>query len=126
LVQPAGFVEVVQNRPRIEGNEMPAAWHDDQPLHSESRTMAADSGLEPAEIVTVRASGWLVPVLSLHNRLPQFALTDYEGSILYFVVSTMELDLRRFARRRVTIVGRPKHTPHAQKPHLILRQIMLR
>ncbi len=49
--------------------------------------------------------GWLVPVLTSRTDLPRFALTDAQGQILHFVTPAPGLNLRRYLRQQVGIVG---------------------
>lgn len=49
--------------------------------------------------------GWLVPVLTARPDLPRFALTDAQGRILHFVSPSPGINLRRYMRQEVGIVG---------------------
>ena len=49
--------------------------------------------------------GWLVPVLTARPDLPRFALTDSQGRILHFVSPSPGINLRRYMRQEVGIVG---------------------
>ena len=59
-----------------------------------------------AEDVHYAGQGYLVPVISSQPNMPRFALTDAQGSILAFVSPRPGLNLRRYQRREVGIVGR--------------------
>jgi hypothetical protein len=61
--------------------------------------------------------GWLVPVLTARPDLPRFALTDAQGRILHFVSPSPGINLRRYMRQEVGIVGpsQPGRTGEADR-----------
>lgn len=64
-------------------------------------TMARDG----QQATAYAGQGWLVPVLTSRTDLPRFALTDAQGQILHFVTPVNGLNLRRYLRQQVGIVG---------------------
>ncbi len=69
--------------------------------------------------------GYLVPVIASQPNLPQFALTDSQGSILAFVSPRPGLNLRRYQRREVGIVGRETARTDEQAPHILADRVVV-
>jgi hypothetical protein len=69
--------------------------------------------------------GWLVPVFSSRSDLPRFALTDAQGTILAFVSARPGLNLRRYQRREVGIVGRETARRDDSAPHLLADRVVV-
>jgi hypothetical protein len=69
--------------------------------------------------------GWLVPVVTSRTDLPKFALTDDQGNVRQFVSAYPGLNLRRYQRQQVGIVGRQMAQPGQTTPHLIAERIVL-
>jgi hypothetical protein len=69
--------------------------------------------------------GWLIPVFTKRRDLPQFALTDDDGAILYFVSPTSGLNLRRYLRTRVGIFGSITETSSAEPPQLVAQRVVV-
>jgi hypothetical protein len=69
--------------------------------------------------------GWLVPVISSLPNLPRFALTDRQGTIRAFVSARPGLNLRRYERREVGIVGRETRSTDDQAPHLLADRVVV-
>jgi hypothetical protein len=69
--------------------------------------------------------GWLVPVITSRTDLPHFALTDDHGKILHFVTSQPGLNLRRYTRRRVGIVGTREENPSTKRPQVLASRVVL-
>jgi hypothetical protein len=69
--------------------------------------------------------GWLVPVLTAHPHLPRFALTDRAGAIRAFVSPRAGLNLRRYLRQEVGIVGRETARTDDTAPHLLAERVVM-
>jgi hypothetical protein len=78
-----------------------------------------------ADNVHYAGQGWLVPVLSAHTHLPRFALADRAGSIQAFVTPRPGLNLRRYLRQEVGIVGRETVSIDNTAPHLIADRVVV-
>jgi hypothetical protein len=74
---------------------------------------------------TFAGHGWLIPVITSRSDLPRFALTDDKGQILHFVSSQPGLNLRRYVRKKVGIVGTPGGTSATNRPHLVASRVVL-
>ena len=74
---------------------------------------------------TFAGHGWLIPVITSRADLPHYALTDEKGQILQFVSSPPGLNLRRYVRKRVGIVGTPGDDSTTQRPHLVANRVVL-
>jgi uncharacterized protein YgiM (DUF1202 family) len=70
-------------------------------------------------------SGWLMRVITQHNGVPQYALTDQQGRILHFVTPSPGINLRRYERQEIGVVGRRGYIPRLKKPHLTAERIIV-
>ena len=68
--------------------------------------------------------GWLLPVHSKQRQSPPYALLDDEGKILQFVSPAPGLNLHRYLRRRVGIVGQKAPTSFLDKPQLTAHRVV--
>lgn len=80
---------------------------ENEQLSVASSTVPRESTAMPH--ASVSAHGMIVPVQSSNGNVPKFALTDRDGSILFFLSATPTLDLRQFQRQHVTVVGTASH-----------------
>src|SRR5690606_34913556 len=78
-----------------------------------------------AQAVTYNGEGWLMPVYTSRTDVPAFALTDDDGRILQFVSAGPGLNLRRYQRRRVGILGKEGYLAALRKPHLTAERVVL-
>ncbi len=78
-----------------------------------------------ADEILYDAHGWLIPVITARRDLPAFALTNNNGTILHFVSPGAGINLRRYLRREVGIVGAVDQTPVQGKSHLMARRVVL-
>lgn len=72
-----------------------------------------------------QGEGWLIPVFTKRRDLPAFALTDDDGAILYFVTPRPGLNLRRYLRKRVGIVGSTIPTGAKEQAQLTAQRIVV-
>jgi len=68
--------------------------------------------------------GWLLPVHSKKRESPPYALLDDAGKILQFVTPAPGLNLHRYLRRRVGIVGQKAPTSFLDKPQLTAHRVV--
>ncbi|MCP4193088.1 MAG: hypothetical protein GY768_20960 [Planctomycetaceae bacterium] len=82
---------------------------------------------EPAdsESTIYQGEGWLIPVFTNREDLPNFALTDDDGAILYFVTPRSGLNLRRYLRKRVGIVGAIEPQSSQEQARLTAQRIIV-
>lgn len=69
--------------------------------------------------------GWLVPVVTGRADVPQFALTDDAGNVRFFVSPVPGLNLRRYQRQEVGIIGRPLGASQETASHLVAERVVL-
>ena len=74
---------------------------------------------------TFAGHGWLIPVITSRADLPRYALTDDQGQILQFVTAPPGLNLRRYLRQRVGIVGTPGDASTSNRPYLVANRVVL-
>ncbi|MDG2382060.1 MAG: SH3 domain-containing protein [Pirellulaceae bacterium] len=72
-----------------------------------------------------QGEGWLIPVFTNRQDLPSFALTDDDGAILYFVTPRSGLNLRRYLRKRVGIVGAIETNSPQEQARLTAQRIIV-
>jgi hypothetical protein len=123
LARTVSLASAVAPRPAFTGL---AAGVADLPPDPPNQFLARQAAIRrQAERVHYAGQGWLVPVLSSHPHLPRFALTDREGSIQAFVSPRPGLNLRRFMRREVGIVGRETSRLDEAAPHLLAERVVV-
>jgi uncharacterized protein YraI len=79
-----------------------------------SQVAAANELPSPTDAIGISASeseGWLVPVHSAKRIAPPFALLDDEGRVLCYVQPAPGLNLRRYARKQVRLIGSKRTVP---------------
>lgn len=91
---------------------------DDQPANSPNTP--SRPGSSPYD-----GQGWLMPVFTSRQDVPHFALTDDQGHILQFVSAAPGLNLRRYQRRKVGVLGQKGYLAALQKPHLTASRVVL-
>ena len=75
--------------------------------------------------VPFEGEGWLIPVFTNRRDIPSYALTDDDGAILYFVTPRPGLNLRRYLRKRVGIVGSTMQTGPREQAQLIAQRVVM-
>ena len=70
-------------------------------------------------------TGWLMPVVTQRNGIPRYALTDRNGRILQFVTPSPGVNLRRFEREQIGIIGRRGYVPRLRTPHLMAERVVV-
>jgi uncharacterized protein YgiM (DUF1202 family) len=83
---------------------------------------AKDKSLDPR----FDGTGWLLPVHSTKRNAPPYALLDDDGNILQFVSPAPGLNLNRYLKKEVGIIGQKQPTDALDKPHLTAHRIVER
>ncbi len=81
--------------------------------------------MTPAVASNYTGMGWLVPVITSRQDIPRFALTDADGRIVSFVTPSPGMNLHRYQRRRVGIVGRLTQRTPRDAQHLLAERVVL-
>jgi len=81
--------------------------------------------LPNSQEVPFEGEGWLIPVFTKRRDLPNYALTDDDGAILYFVTPRPGLNLRRYLRKRVGIVGSTIPTGPREQAQLTAQRVVM-
>lgn len=69
-------------------------------------------------------SGWLLPVHSSTRLTPPFALLDDDGNILHFISPAPGMNLRRYVKKRVGVIGREGTDTRLNAPYLTAERII--
>lgn len=124
--RPLHTVSAAPLRPTAHGGEPIQPASADVPIN--------DGSAEPTEpLDTPRpvtqhlydAQGWLMPVFTRRTDVPQYVLTDDQGRVLQFVSAVSGLNLRRYQRHQVGIIGDHVALANLRKPHVVARRIVL-
>ena len=87
--------------------------------------LSQPDGAKTAAAAQFAGQGWLVPVVTSCADLPHYALTDEKGQIQHFVSSQPGLNLRRYVRKRVGVVGVPGDASTTKRSHVIASRVVL-
>lgn len=87
--------------------------------------LSQPDGAKAAAAAQFAGQGWLVPVVTSRADLPHYALTDEKGQIQHFVSSQPGLNLRRYVRKRVGVVGVPGDSSTTKRSHVIASRVVL-
>ncbi len=68
--------------------------------------------------------GWLLPVHSSKRESPPYALLDEKGTILHFVSPAPGLNLHRYLRKEIGIIGQRSRSGLLDKPHLTAHRVV--
>jgi len=103
----------------------------DSAASTTATVISADDDLTIAEPRSTAAydprfdgSGWLLPVHSKKLESPPYALLDNKGKILQFISPAPGLNLHRYLRLQVGIVGQQAPTRFLDKPHLTAHRVI--
>jgi hypothetical protein len=87
---------------------------------------STSAGLDTADgEVPYDGTGWLMPVVTQRGGIPRYALTDRNGRILQFVTPSPGVNLRRFEREQIGVIGRRGYVPQLRTPHLMAERIVV-
>jgi uncharacterized protein YgiM (DUF1202 family) len=80
----------------------------------------ADSDLDPR----FDGKGWLLPVHSAKSSSPPYALLDSDGNILQFVSPAPGLNLNRYLKKEIGVIGQRDQASTLDKPHLTAQRVV--
>ena len=69
-------------------------------------------------------SGWLLPAYSNKRSVPPYAITDRQGNVLSYVSPSPGLNLHRYLRKEVGVLGQRGYVPALRTPHLTAKRII--
>jgi len=69
--------------------------------------------------------GYLMPTISRRDNAPRYALTDIEGRILHLVSPAPGMNLHRYLRKEVGIVGQRGYHTELHTPHLTAERVIV-
>ena len=102
-----------------------------RPNNIRQTSYAVPSSNSPSpELVTPQSSpyvgsGHLMPVYTTRSDLPRYALTDEAGRISAFVSPKSGLNVNRYLRHQVGIVGEESHINRTGSPHLLAERVVV-
>ena len=108
---PASEVRIAQTNPGPTVFEQPEKIQQQprqvlpKPAADKSTVSAAETPSNRIGGVSYHGVGWLMPVYGKDRSLPPFALLDDEGKLLQYVTPAPGVNLRRYARKEVGILG---------------------
>ena len=89
-------------------------------------TNGIPTGATPAEAsANYNGRGYLMPVVAAQRGVPRYALTDAQGRILQFVVPAPGVNLRRYERQEVGVMGSQGPAPGLRPPLLTAERVVL-
>jgi hypothetical protein len=66
-----------------------------------------------------------MPVHSTKRAAPPFALANDDGIVLYYVTPAPGLNLHRYTRKEIGVIGQRSYIPALQTPHLSAHRVVL-
>ncbi|MDA7950964.1 MAG: hypothetical protein MPJ24_05690 [Pirellulaceae bacterium] len=79
-----------------------------------------------SELKAYDGTGWLMEVVSRTGQAaPQYALLDDEGRLLSYVSPAAGLNLSRYVKKNVGVIGAKGYIPTLKKTHLTAQRIIL-
>ena len=70
-------------------------------------------------------SGWLMPVHSSNQAAPPYALLNDEGFVLQYVTPAPGLNLRRYLKKEVGVIGQQSYLPALHTSHLTAHRVVM-
>lgn len=118
--------ESLQNRQPLE-----SSGNRDGALSAEGAAPSAGNG-DDARVSSTRddlstaydGKGWLMPVQSLKQPAPPFALLDADGRILKFVSPAPGLNLRRYIKKEIGVIGKRGYVDSLDMAHVTADRIV--
>lgn len=71
------------------------------------------------------ATGWLMPLYSRDGGLPPFVLMDRDGKILQYVTPSPGLNLNRYVKNQIGILGQRGFIPKLDSPHVTAERVVV-
>lgn len=68
--------------------------------------------------------GWLMPVHSSQKSVPKFTILDDQGRFLQFVSPAPGVNLRRYEKQRVGVIGPASYIPALDRPHITAQRVV--
>lgn len=68
--------------------------------------------------------GWLMPVVTRDRQVPRFALLDREGTVKCYVSPAPGLNLHRYLKQEVGVIGRRETVTHLDAPHITAQRVV--
>jgi hypothetical protein len=91
---------------------------------------AVGSGVDESESApdnsAPETAGWLMPVHSTRRVAPPFALLDDDGRVAAYVTPAPGLNLRRYVKQRVAIVGDQRYATDLRAAHITAERVIKR
>jgi len=91
---------------------------------STAANLPATGGPEQPADATFDASGWLMPVHSLKRVAPPFALLDDEGRVQCYVTPAPGLNLHRYERTNVGVLGQRRYVDGLRAYHVTAERVV--
>lgn len=89
---------------------------------------AIGSGVAPASAETgasrYDAEGWLMPVHSTKRVAPPFAVLDDDGRVRAYITPAPGLNLRRYAKQYVGLIGTKQYVPALRAAHITAERVV--
>ena len=70
------------------------------------------------------AEGWLMPVHSTKRVAPPFAVLDDDGRVRAYVTPAQGLNLRRYAKQYVGLIGQRRYVDSLRAPHITAERVI--
>ena len=70
------------------------------------------------------AEGWLMPVHSTKRVAPPFAVLDDEGRVRAYVTPAPGLNLRRYTKKYVGLIGPQRYVSTLHAPHVTAERVI--
>jgi hypothetical protein len=64
-------------------------------------------------------------IITHRDGVPRYALTDRDGHILQFVTPAPGVNLRRFERQEIGVIGRRGYVSQLRRPHLLAERVVV-
>ncbi len=78
-----------------------------------------------ADKVPYDGTGWLMRIITHRDGVPRYALTDRDGEILQFVTPAPGVNLRRFERQEIGVIGRRGYVSQLRRPHVLAERVVV-
>ncbi|MHB8866552.1 MAG: SH3 domain-containing protein [Pirellulaceae bacterium] len=98
--------------------------HDQQPEVSPAVSVEATPASGDSKGTRCDAEGWLMPVHSTKRVAPPFAVLDDDGRVRAYVTPTPGLNLRRYTKKYVGLVGDQRYVSTLRAPHITAERVV--
>jgi hypothetical protein len=106
---------------------VPAPLDQADPYDERLQGVAELGGSEtgPADRGPYDGTGWLMRIVTHRDGIPRYALTDRDGHILQFVTPAPGVNLRRFERQQIGVIGRRGYVSQLRRPHVLAERVVV-